>query len=335
MTVSERIKGLAVLGQYLRGLSKAEKEGLFFSAESKNNWFTPSNVEEAFNGILLFLEASKLQELCQQHQGLSNNFSDKKIGLVLAGNIPMVGFHDLLCVLLSGHRALIKLSSQDEVLMKFIINSLKEICPPLYEQITIAERLNDADAFIATGSDNTARYFHHYFSKKPNIIRKNRTSLAILSGNESEEDFKGLGKDIFTFFGLGCRNISKVLVPEGYNFTPFLDALQSYKAVGDHHKYANNYDYNKSILLVNRVPHLDSGFLLLQQSEAMVSPISVLFYETYKTEEDIKQYLSQHQEKIQCVVGNATPYIPFGKAQAPEIDDFADNVDTLAFLQDL
>ena len=184
----------------------------------------------------------------------------------MAGNIPMVGFHDLLCVLLSGHNASIKPSSQDSFLIDFIINELVAIDPSFKERITKVERLNDADAFIATGSDNSARYFKYYFGKKPHVIRQNRTSVAVLTGDESPEQLNALGKDIFTYYGLGCRNVSKVFVPKSYDFKILLDRLMDYEETGDHHKYRNNYDYNKSVYLVNKEEHLDTGFLLVKES---------------------------------------------------------------------
>ena len=187
--------------------------------------------------------------------------------------------------------------------------------------------------FIATGSDNSARYFEYYFKNKPHVIRKNRTSVAVLTGKETVEDFKNLGKDIFQYYGLGCRNVSKLFVPKGYDFSPFLDALKPYESVIQHHKYRNNYDYNKSIYLVNREPFLDTEYVLVRESEEMVSPISVLYYQEYKSEKELESLLSEHADKIQCVVG--ADYIPFGQAQKPAVSDYADGVDTMAFLTGL
>ncbi len=332
MTITERINSFEQLGEALSALTSGEKQSLYFSAESKNNWFNESSIESALAGIIKFLDRETLSTWAAQYE-ISESFSDKKIGLVMAGNIPMVGFHDLLCVLMAGHIALTKLSSQDEVLIKFLISMLRQISPEFADRVVFAERLNDADAFVATGSDNTARYFHYYFGKKDHIIRKNRSSVAVIDGAETEEELKALGIDIFTYWGLGCRNVSKVLVPEGYDFIPLLDALAPYEYVADHHKYNNNYDYNKSILLVNRVPHLDTGFLLVQESENLVSPISVLFYQTYKDQNDLEAYLKAQEDKIQCIVGHDR--IPFGGAQYPSINDYADGVDTMQFLTGL
>ncbi len=254
----------------------------------------------------------------------------------MAGNIPLVGFHDLLCILLSGHQLVAKLSSSDSVLMKFIKDSLIEIDPAFSEKIFFEERLNNVDAVIATGSDNTSRYFEYYFRNIPHIIRKNRTSCAIILGEESSEEFSVLGKDIFSYFGLGCRNVSKVYIPENFDFIPMLKSLDSYQPIINHHKYANNYDYQKSILLINQIHFYDTGFLLLTKNENMVSPISTIYYESYKDQGDLNTKLKLNEEKIQCIVsarGWFNQSIPFGEAQFPAVDDYADGIDTLAFLQ--
>ena len=255
----------------------------------------------------------------------------------MAGNIPAVGFQDALSVLVSGHILLAKPSSDDYVLIYAILNKLIDLEPAFEDYIRFVERLNDADAFIATGSDNTARYFHYYFAKKPHIIRKNRTSVAVLTGEETNEELRALGRDALQYFGLGCRNVSKLYVPEKYDFTRFYEAIQDMdKIYLHHHKYFNNYDYNKSILLVNRVPHFDNGFLLLTESEVLVSAISVLHYETYRSLEEVKEKLAIASEKIQCVVGNSNSGLPemvyFGETQKPGLLDYADSVDTMAFL---
>jgi hypothetical protein len=179
---------------------------------------------------------------------------------------------------------------------------------------------------IATGSDNTARYFEYYFRTKPHIIRKNRSSIAVLTGNETDDQLIALGKDVFSYFGLGCRNVSKLVVPEGYDFTRPLRLWEVYHDVSNHHKYVNNYDYNKSILLINGTHHFDNGFALLTPNEALVSPISVLYY---ATSADLAS------DKIQCIVGSGANYIPFGTTQEPTLTDYADNVDTLKFLTGL
>jgi hypothetical protein len=261
----------------------------------------------------------------------------RTVALVLAGNIPLVGFHDLLCVLVSGHRAQLKLSSKDSRLMMYLIKHLLWLEPEFEKYITIKEsKLEEFDAVLATGSDNSSRYFQQYFGKYPHIIRKNRTSISILNGFESTDQLQALGKDVFTYFGLGCRNVSKVFVPQEYDFKPLLDSWSTYQEIINHHKYINNYDYQKSILLVNRTPFLDNGFVLLQESDRLVSPISVLYYERYSSTVDLQQKINSNAEKIQCIVGNSKPAtVPFGKAQIPEVWDYADQIDTLKFLSEL
>jgi hypothetical protein len=261
----------------------------------------------------------------------------KIIGLIMAGNIPLVGFHDLICVLLSGHKAAIKLSSQDLFLMQWIIRKLCEIEPAFIDQIDVCEQLKVMDAVIATGSNNTARYFDYYFGKYPHIIRKNRTSVAILNGKETDTELMKLGKDVFTYFGLGCRNVSKIWVPQDYHFLNLLDLWASFTKVADNFKYHNNYEYNKSIYLVNGVNYLDTGFLLLTESEALTSPISVLYYQQYQNLTEVDQYLTQNQDKIQCVVSSQSSrnFIPFGQTQVPDISDYADGMDVMRFLSTL
>lgn len=263
--------------------------------------------------------------------------SPKNIGLVMAGNIPLVGFHDMLATLLSGHRLVAKPSSQDVYLIGYMIEHLIAIEPGFKDIIVLQETLKKVDAVIATGSDNTARYFEYYFRNIPHVIRKNRSSCAIMTGNETNEDLEALGVDVFSFFGLGCRNVSKLFIPAGYDITSLFQSWKKYEAVINHHKYANNYDYNKSILLVNRTPFYDNGFALVTESHDLVSPISVLFYESYEQQSDLNRMIGGAQSKIQCVVGTngSLTTVPFGKAQFPELDDYADGVDTMEFLAKL
>jgi hypothetical protein len=331
----QRINAFIKLGNFLKDPQNRDYfQELAITANRKNNWFTPVNVLGSLDAIAeRFLSENDLTNWINQYPEPAKS---QKIGVIMAGNIPAVGFHDVLCVLMSGHKLLAKPSSDDPILIPALLEKLVEIEPAFADYIFFVERLNDSDAYIATGSDNTARYFHYYFSKKPNIIRKNRTSLAVLSGNESEDELHALGKDILQYFGLGCRNVSKLYIPDGYDFTKFFESIQSFDQLYlNHHKYFNNYEYNKSILLVNRVLHYDNGFLMLTENHAMVSPISVVHYETYQNIESMKGYLEENSGKIQCVVGDSNLIqgaIPFGKTQEPELSDYADNVDTMAFL---
>ncbi|MFY0652338.1 MAG: acyl-CoA reductase [Cyclobacteriaceae bacterium] len=328
MIEKDRIVPFVRLGERIKSLIQDEDSQIFQACENENNWFTKENVIFALTGLLNYLKEESLSKWLNKYN-IKNKMS-KRVGVVMAGNIPMVGFHDLLTVLLSGHHIMVKMSSQDSVLIKYVIDTLIDIDPSFRDKISIVDRLNEADAFIGTGSDNSARYFKYYFGSKPHIIRKNRTAVAVLTGKETAEDIKTLGWDIFRYYGLGCRNVSKLLVPEDYDFQFFLDSLAEYDFIGDHHKYRNNYDYNKSIYLVNGEPHLDSGFLLLKESSDIVSPISVLFYEKYVDSGQLSVYLRENKEKIQCVVGDG--YIPFGRAQQPGVEDYADGVDTMEFL---
>jgi hypothetical protein len=332
MNSQKRIKSLVGLGNYLLETSLTD---IIYRVNAKNNWFTADNVTSSLQAIATeFLDETKLLNWLSQYD-LSKTTS-KKVGVVMAGNIPAVGFHDALCVLVSGHKLMAKLSTDDTVLMSFLVNKLIEIEPEWANFIQIAERMNDADAVIATGSDNTARYFDYYFANKPHIIRRNRTSVGVLNGQESSGELALLGNDVLQYFGLGCRNVSKIYVPVGYEFSAFYQSIESLSSVYcNHHKYFNNYEYNRSVLLVNREVHFDNGFLMLRPSETLVSPISVLFYEEYESQDQLKGLIEAQTDKIQCVVsqhGWFTNSLPFGKAQSPNLTDYADGVDTMAFL---
>jgi hypothetical protein len=336
MNLTQRISAFAELGNQINRLNTDEKATLADQAAQRNPWFTPEYVALALAGVSQFLSDGTLKKWTAPYS--LDTSTPKTIGVAMAGNIPMVGFHDFLCVLISGNKLKAKLSSQDEVLLRAITQKLIHIEPRFEPLINFEERLNNVDAVIATGSDNTSRYFEYYFRNIPNIIRKNRTSCAVIMGDETTEQFIELGKDVFSYFGLGCRNVSKVFVPEGYSFTPLLDSWPGYSNIGNHHKYANNYDYQKSILLVNGVTFLDNGFVLVTENSALVSPISVLFFETYKNQDDLHEKINSQKEKIQCIVSANGWYpesVPFGKAQYPEVWDYADNVDTLKFLNNL
>ncbi|WKK78085.2 acyl-CoA reductase [Marivirga salinae] len=333
MNLSARLEAFKSLGEQLRNISEAELDEWYFRATSYNNWFTRENVVHAVKALGEMLEAEKLEQWISNYDLPEE--SSKKIAIIMAGNIPLVGFHDFLSVLISGNSVIAKLSSQDPYLLKEIVAKLIAINPEFENKIELTqETISGFDAVIATGSNNSARYFEQYFGKYPNIIRKNRSSVAVLTGTESEEGIQALGKDIFQYYGLGCRNVSKLLVPEGFDFSPFIKALEDFKWVADHHKWVNNYDYNKSIYLVNDEPHLDSGFFLMKEDEALVSPISVLFYEFYKNEKELEDKLAKQEQHIQCVVKKGTEIEP-GKAQQPELWDYADGVDTLEFLSSL
>lgn len=322
MKVEDRIVLFSELGRDLLETS----EDILVGAKARNPWFTLDNVQKAVERIAKqFLSEEKLRAWVEQYP--SSHFNPpqpKRVGIVAAGNLPLVGFQDLLHVLMSGHEAYYKASSQDEVLPRYIIEKIKGKLP-----VYNADRLNDLDAYIATGSGNTARYFEYYLGKKPSIIRKNRVSVAVLSGQESRAELAELGNDILEYFGLGCRNVSKLYVPEGYDFTAFFESIEYWNTITLHSKYVNNYDYNKSIMLVNGDSHLDNGFLLLKASTDLHSPISSVFYETYTDKQAVMQRIEEQRDNLQCVVGVD---VPFGASQMPNIGDYADGVDTFAFL---
>jgi hypothetical protein len=304
------------------------------AASYTNGWFTVSEVNKALLSLSAMLNEKDLEEW---FKNITINQTPKQVGLILAGNIPLVGFHDVICVLATGNIAMIKMSSSDDKLLPALLNELVTYEPTLANHIVYVEKLKDYDAIIATGSNNSARYFDYYFGKVPNIIRKNRNSLAVLNGEESIEDLTLLGNDIFDYFGLGCRNVSKIYVPKRYDFKHFFEPIEKYQPIINHFKYNNNYDYNKSIYLVNGVKHLDNGFLLVTESEAMISPLAVLFYEEYDSIAQIEQELTKNEAQIQCVVSNlnlalSKKTIGFGQSQLPKLWDYADNVNTLEFL---
>ena len=333
MNHSERLAAFVALGQRLSQLSADELTNLAARARNQNAWFDLPNVRAAVAGVAHLLEETPLRQWAT-HYPLAPA-TVRQVGVVMAGNIPLVGFHDVLCVLLSGHMLLAKLSADDTVLMSWVLDELQALEPRFADFIRLVPRLNAADAFIATGSDNTARYFEYYFGKRPHLIRRNRSSIAVLTGHETSSELALLAPDIFQYYGLGCRNVSKLFVPEGYDFVPLLDALQIGEGVLNHHKYQNNYDYNKSILLVNAVHHYDTGFLLLTRSAALVSPISVLHYSEYSSEVNLVEQLTDVAERTQCMVsadGRFAGSLPFGRAQSPGVAEYADRIDTMKFL---
>ena len=304
--------------------------------QNYNAWFTPANVLHAVQSIGKMLNQPDLERWLPDD--INTVFTGKKIGLVLAGNIPLVGFHDVLCVLVSGHFAQIKASANDARLITHLLKVLVEIAPQFANRFEFTERLQNFNAVMATGSNNTSRYFEYYFGKVPNIIRKNRNSVAVLTGAETTEQLAQLGHDIFDYFGLGCRNVSKIMVPRDYDFNRLFKAIEVFQPIINHHKYNNNYDYNKSILLVNGVKHLDNGFLLLKEDQQLASPLAVLNYSIYETFGDAETELKKQESNIQCLVAEADivwdgQLVGFGQSQSPKLWDYADGVNTLAFLQ--
>jgi len=336
MRLEERIKAFSQLGKQIKGLTPAELREIGGSAGRENPWFTQDNIKMALTGVSSFLTEPVLQQWTSSYFLEPRN--PKTIGVAMAGNIPLAGFHDFLCVLISGHRLKAKLSSQDSVLLVYLMNRLIEWEPGFGTRIQFSDAVQGADAVIATGSNNTARYFEYYFRDIPYIIRKNRSSCSILTGEESPQELTDLGLDVFSYFGLGCRNISKLYLPEQYDSEKLFLSWRKYNSVLDHPKYANNYTYQKSILSVNNTPYLDNGFILMREDTSFVSPISILFYEFYSHPQELLNRIENHREKIQCMVSSRRWFNgseEFGRAQFPRVFDYADHVDTLRFLEGL
>lgn len=348
MILEERIQAFSQLGKVLSffttkqswpgydcGLTEEEFNdfnNLISSVHHFNGWFVEENVRQSIEAIVQMLDYKKLNDWVGNYSKLTEQ-KNKTVAIIMAGNIPLVGFHDFLSVIISGNKVMVKLSLDDNKLLPYITNILLKIAPNFTNYISFVNKLENFNAIIATGSDNSARYFESYFGKYPNIIRKNRTSIAVINGNETEQELEGLAQDIFSYFGLGCRNVTKVFVPENYDLNKLFNAFFSWKEIVNNNKYANNYDYNKAVYLMNKIELIENGFLLLKEDEGLHSPLSVLFYQYYNDTKEIKDFINNNKEKIQCVVSQNE--IPFGKAQQPELYDYADGVDTLRFLESI
>lgn len=330
MRIDQRIKQIVNWGDNFFN-DKSNLERTLENAWLENKWFTPEQQLNALNSIKEnMLSEEKLSKWSAKYEKSKLEASGSRIALVMAGNIPLVGFHDLLSVLISGNKAVIKLSSKDSALWKYLLSKMEEVEPNLYNEIEIVEKLKDFDAVIATGGNNTSRYFEYYFGKYPHIIRKNRNSIAIISGNESDEELKALGHDIFSYYGLGCRNISSLLVPENYDFKQFLDVLKDFEWVLENNKYKNNFDYQLSILLLNRDNFLQGDAILLKESNSIASPIATLHYQFYQSLANAEQIIKSNTDNIQCVIGKN--HLDYGTAQSPGLFDYADGIDTVDFL---
>lgn len=331
MNLHTRIKILSSLGDYLLEEQDVYKEAQL-RAWAENKWFIPPYISLSGKSIAReMLQANKLEEVCKFYQIPDQQEHPQTIGLVMAGNIPFVGLQDLICVLLTGHQLKLKLSSKDTILVHHLIKYLTEQYPELAQWIRIEDMLKECDAYIATGSDNSARYFEYYFGKYPNIIRKNRTSVAIVDGSETKEELESLADDIQLYFGLGCRNVTQIWVPEEYDFVPLLSALRKYDHYKEHDKYKNNFDYQLTIAIMNNRFYMSNDSIVLLENESPFSPISQLHYQYYSNKAEVKKKIDEN--KIQCIVGKG--FMPFGKAQQPNLIDFPDGVDTLDFLKKL
>lgn len=327
MKLRNRIEILQTLKEYLTD-NNHDWKTIKHRASIANGWFTPEFIDTAVENIVTsFLDEQKLQAWIN-HYHIDDNINPKNVGIVMAGNIPLVGFHDFLAVFIAGHKQTIKLSSKDDILIKHIVEKMFHWNSEANQHIVFATMLKGCDAYIATGSNNSARYFDYYFAKYPSIIRRNRTSTAILSGHETVAELEKLSDDIHTYFGLGCRNVTKIYVPENYDFVPLLQSFNSYKYFTDHNKYRNNYDYNLSLLILNNRFYMTNESIILVENPSLFSPIAQLNYEFYTDAEEVIKALRTSAD-VQCIAGRDLPY---GQSQSPSLLDYADGVDTMQFL---
>jgi hypothetical protein len=328
MNLQHRIDILIRLGEYILSDDPKWQEAKE-RASLENGWFIPEFIHRAVTTIAhSFLQKDILEKWVSDYNIPPTNTHPKSVGIVMAGNIPLVGFHDLLCVFISGNNAVIKLSSKDKVLLKHLVDKMIDWDHKINERIQFGDMLKNCDAYIATGSNNSAGYFEYYFKKYPHIIRRNRTSVALLTGKESPEELAALADDIYLYFGLGCRNVTKIYVPKNYDFIPLLTVLQKYDYLADNNKYKNNYDYNLAILILNKKIYMSNNSLLLVEESSPFSPVSQLNYEFYDDKDKLVEGLRSNPS-IQCIAGK--DFVAFGHTQGPLITDYADGVDTLAF----
>ncbi|RED45858.1 acyl-CoA reductase [Seonamhaeicola aphaedonensis] len=349
MQLEERINAFIKLGEFLSQFSNdvvtkketIECNDLFFDgfkhqlklAEEHNGWFTQENIRFSLKSWVEALTQSNLNKWLEPY--CLQDVDSKQVAIIMAGNIPLVGFHDFLSVLITGHRVLVKQSSNDKHLLPYLAKYLEYIEPHFKGRISFTEeKLEHFDAVIATGSNNTARYFEYYFKGKPSIIRNNRNSVAVLTGHETTDDLKNLSEDIFRYYGLGCRNVSKLFVPKNYNFDAFFESIYHWHPIIEETKYANNYDYNKAVYLMSEFDMLENGFLMIKEDTSYASPIATLFYEYYEDVNLLKEKLSTDSQQIQCIVskGIFENEVPFGATQKPQLWDYADRVNSVEFL---
>lgn len=333
MNLQKRIEILVQLGQYMQEKGETWEE-VKHKAYLQNGWFLPEFINLSVNNIVdYFLQKDSLEDWTRQYPGLEQETgAPRTVGIVMAGNIPLVGFHDFLCVFISGHRSLIKPSSKDEVLIKHLAGKLIEWAPELEADIAFADLLKNCQAYIATGSNSTSGYFEHYFGKFPHIIRRNRTSAAVITGDETLEELELLADDIYLYFGMGCRNVTKIFVPAGYDFERLIRIFRKYDYLADHHKYKNNYDYNLALHILNNRFYMSNASLLIVEDQHLFSPVSQLNYEVYADINTVKAALDNN-DAVQCIVGGG--FGNFGSAQHPSLTDYADGVDTLKWLTTL
>lgn len=340
MNTTQRIRAFNALGDELREYLKNEEtafqeeiDAVIKRASVKNKWFIPRFSIQMFKEITAWLQEKEINNWLNKYKA-NGNF-EKRVAIIAAGNIPMVAYHDYLCCLLSGYSVCLKLSSDDDILIPLLHKILSEVEPYFKDKVEFVENLRDQnfDAVIATGSNNSSRYFDYYFEKYPKIIRKNRNGIAVIKGDESDQEMQQLGADIFNYFGLGCRNVSKLFVPVNYDFDRLYKNVFDYSWVLDNQAYTDNYEYNKTVYLLNNEALLDNGFLLLKEDPGLSSPVGVLFWENYSSETKLKSRIEELAADTQCVIGSFG--MTMGESQSPRLNDYADGVDTMAFLDNL
>ncbi|MBS1921023.1 MAG: acyl-CoA reductase [Bacteroidetes bacterium] len=332
MNLPYRIQILSELGRYMLSDSNLWKD-VKEKSYRENGWFIPEFINLAVSNIAKqFLKKEVLENWATFENVPEVNQTPCKAGIIMAGNIPLVGFHDLLSVFISGHQAIIKPSTKDSILIKHLVAVMQGWDDEIRNQITFSEMLKNCNAYIATGSNNSSRYFEYYFGRYPHIIRRNRTSVAILTGDETDTELSGLADDVYQYFGLGCRNVTKIYVPSQYDFIPLLNAFKKYNWMADHHKYKNNYDYNLALHILNKKYYMTNGSIILTEEASVFSPISQLNYEFYSEKEQLLPLLEISPD-LQCIISREKT--GFGKAQFPAVSDYADGVNTLSFLKEL
>jgi hypothetical protein len=331
MNLPQRIELLTKLGDFLRE-NNAEWQAAKQRAYEANAWFAPEFIDLACDNIAhYFLQENLLAAWAEKYAILEQQNNPQTVGMVMAGNIPMVGFHDFLCAFISGHKQVVKLSSKDNVLLPFLMDKLIAWNADVASVVAFCDTLKHCNAYIATGSNNSGRYFEYYFGKYPSIIRKNRTSAAVLTGSESDKELNLLCDDMMLYFGLGCRNVTKLFVPKNYRFEPLLNALKRYDYFLDFYKYKHNFDYQLALLQMNSKFYMNSGAVIFTENESLFSPVSTVHYGFYEDEKELS--FLKNKEEVQCIVG--AQYLPFGKTQQPALNDYADGVDTMRFLMNL
>jgi hypothetical protein len=342
--LKERIQAFSDLGILFRENSSSQKIKTFQKWDSElnkllkdsyqhNSWFTENNLKLSLKNWSAELNKKNIENWLKNYK--IELKSSKTVAIIMAGNVPIVGFHDLMCSLILGFKCTVKLSSDDKILIPLIVKFIQSRFDGFKEKVFFENNiLKNFDAVIATGSNNSHKYFEYYFGKYPNLLRKTRHSVAVLNGNESDSELAMLSNDVFDYFGLGCRSVSKIFIPKGYDLDLLFNAFYMKRFVIDHNKYANNYDYNKAVYLMSEEKFYDNGFVILKEEKKLGSPIACVYFEYYDDLVQVQNIIKINNQNIQCVVSNEKIFngISFGTTQCPKLSDYADNVDTLKFL---